>query len=395
MARGVMAIAETQDEAERQVLGVATQVRILRSREIDMGGLPPLQGRQLPRHWVVVVEHPDPHEEAKLPQREDPETHCERETRLMYLKLAVDPMLLVTGSIERFACPACAASIEIKLPHPRETGDKPQNRQCPECRTPLTRPKPGRAWEVIPLISKPPQPCIFCGVVDDSHEHVIPEWISRRLGVKDFLSANDAFIHGNRTRRKQDISFASHRSQCFCHSCNTHFKHLEDAVIPLLVPMARGQVVSLGADSQALIALWADKTAMALIAADEKLQDTLPDDHRRAVRMERRVADDTWVGFFGWRGGPVLGTGQARVTDRTNPALVRWAYAAFLTFAKIGFFVMGFVEPLEPQERTEGERPPLCQFWPPRASLVHWPLPTAADNTILPTLMHFAPIRRD
>jgi hypothetical protein len=117
MPRGVMAIAETRDEAERQVFGAAIQVRILRSREIDMGGLPPLQG-PLRRHWVVVVEHPDPDEEAKLPQHEDPETHCERETRLMYLKLAVDPMLLVTGSVEQFACPACAASIEIKLPPP-------------------------------------------------------------------------------------------------------------------------------------------------------------------------------------------------------------------------------------------------------------------------------------
>jgi hypothetical protein len=68
----------------------------------------------------------------------------------------------------------------------------------------------------------------------------MPVWISKQLGVKKFLSAEDAFISPNRSRRKQDISFASYRSQCFCGGCNTHFKHLEDAVIPLLVPHGQG-----------------------------------------------------------------------------------------------------------------------------------------------------------
>ena len=81
MPRGVLTVADTREEAEQQIRAEAPEVEILRSREIDLGGLPPLVSGPLPKHWVVVVQHPDPDEEAKLPQHDDPEDHCERETR--------------------------------------------------------------------------------------------------------------------------------------------------------------------------------------------------------------------------------------------------------------------------------------------------------------------------
>lgn len=84
MPRGVLTVAETQKEAEQQVLAEAPGIQILRSREIDLSGLPPLRSGPLTEHWVVVVQHPDPDKEAKLPQHDDPEDHCERETRLLY-----------------------------------------------------------------------------------------------------------------------------------------------------------------------------------------------------------------------------------------------------------------------------------------------------------------------
>jgi hypothetical protein len=242
-------------------------------------------------------------------------------------------------------------------------------------------------------VARPPQPCIFCGVVDGSHEHVIPEWISKQLGVKEFLSAEGAFISPHRTRRKQDISFASYRSQCFCDACNNHFKHLEDAVIPLLVPMARGRSVSLGPESQQLLALWADKTATALIAADETFVDVLPEAHRTAVR-QGRVAAETWVALFPWEGGPVIGTASGEVKTGSALAKRRDAYMAFLTFARIGFCVIGFGAALEPDERVAGELPSICQLWPPMHRLINWPPPNAIDNRVFPTLMSFVPIAR-
>ena len=119
---------------------------------------------------------------------------------------------------------------------PAPAGD--HNTRCSACATPLTRGSASGRWEEIKITLNAPQPCIFCGVVDASHEHVIPRWISKQLGLKDQFVANEALMSPRRAPRKQPISFASHRSQCFCDGCNTHFKQLEDSVIPLLVSMA-------------------------------------------------------------------------------------------------------------------------------------------------------------
>jgi hypothetical protein len=110
-------------------------------------------------------------------------------------------------------------------------------------------------WAVIPRAPKQPGSlCIFCGAPADSKEHVIPGWISKRLGIKTFLRQTSA--GGRVVPQKRPISFASHRKRVFCAAWNTHFKHLEDAVIPLLVPMARSFQLALDSESQQLLALW-------------------------------------------------------------------------------------------------------------------------------------------
>src|SRR5215211_4408947 len=189
MARGVFTLGETQDEAERQVREAAPQMRILRSRRISLPGLPPLPvGGPLENPWVVVVEHADPAEEAKLPQDEDPEGEVERSTRELYLNLATDPQALVTGVQEGFDCPACRARIEVHLPPPRQVRFENHTR-CPECDALLVRPKGRLTWEAPQLQRKPPPVCVFCGGKANSMEHAIPAWISKRLGIKEELSA--------------------------------------------------------------------------------------------------------------------------------------------------------------------------------------------------------------
>lgn len=121
MARGVFATGETQQDAEQQIRDAAPHWRILRSRPISLAGLPPLRSPgPLDNPWVVVVEHEDLAEEAKLPQDDDPEAKVERETRELYLNLAADPQALVTGLRESFDCPACDTRIEVELPPPRD-----------------------------------------------------------------------------------------------------------------------------------------------------------------------------------------------------------------------------------------------------------------------------------
>jgi predicted RNA-binding Zn-ribbon protein involved in translation (DUF1610 family) len=392
MARGAMAIAETREEAEQQFLKGASQLRVLRSREIDLSGLPPLAGG-LPKHWVVVVEHSDPEEEAKLEQHEDPEEHCERATRQMYLSIATDPDLLVTGVIEQFTCPACGEEIQIELPAPRQRRD-PGHSDCPECGTHLARSHTGDGWEVFDPPPKTPVACIFCEAKADSMEHVIPGWISRQLGIRKYLYPDGPPRRGDVGRASQPISFASFRARIFCKGCNRHFKDLEDDVIPLIVAMARGRSVSLDRETQALLARWAGKTAIALLATDPKLRQVVPVQHRRLIREEGRLANDIVVGLFTWRGEPVISIRHGGITSRRGENPGRSAYAALLAFAGFGFFVTGSSDPVGPGEVIDAERPPMHQFWPPRTPLFHWPPRMAADERIVPHLDRWVPLRR-
>lgn len=240
----------------------------------------------------------------------------------------------------------------------------------------------------------PYPPCIFCGDRANSREHAVPAWISRRLGIRDFLSTQGAVIH-NVMPRKQPISFASHRARIFCSSCNTHFKHLEDAVIPLIVPLARRGVVSLGSDHQHLLAVWAAKTALALLPTTApELREVVPLDHRRSIRMDGRPPPEMWIGFFEWIGDPLIAGGIG--VAEASPEITHDMYLSVLAFAGIGFVVSGFRDPLGPNDRLDGDKPSLVRFWPPRAGLIHWPPlgPALRPGDDVATLLNTAPLRR-
>jgi hypothetical protein len=383
----VTAVAETREEAMRQATDGVAGFRAIDARQIELDDLPPVAGGPLPTHWAVVVEHEDPEEEAKLPQDSDPIDKCERETRLRYLTLSVDPQLLVTGTHEEFPCPECNKLIALDLPAPRDTG-YPQNVQCPHCGVPLTRSRNELTWAVIPRAPRLSEvSCIFCGAPADSKEHIIPSWISKRLGIKTFLTQTSS--GGRVVPQKRPISFASHRKRIFCTGCNTHFKHVEDAVIPLLVPMARGFHFALDRESQQLLAMWATKTAIALIEATDGLAGAVPIVHRRAVRENAEVPEAVWVGFFSWRGEPTIATSRLVSVDERRTS----AYGAVLAFAEVGFSVKGFERP-EPAQTLDGDVPPSRQFSPPSNALIEWPSPATADRALLPALMNFPPARR-
>jgi hypothetical protein len=389
MPFAVNAVAPTQEAAERQVLDDAPALRVLRCRRIDFAGLPPLSSGPRPEHWVVLVEHSDPVEDAKRSVHADPETACEREVRQLYLKMALDPQMLVTGVIETFACPACEVEITFELPAPRETR-YPIHRQCGSCRALLERERSG-PWRLRGPAAKRSPDCVFCGAKANSKEHLIPAWISKRLGIKDFLSERDAFIAGGIPRLTQPISFASYRAQVFCDGCNTHFKSLEDAVIPLLVPMAKGMAMGLDRASQQLLSLWATKTAIALLTGTDGLGDIVPARHRRVIRDEARVPGEVFVGFFGWSGGPIVATGSPSLRSETTECD---GYAAILTFAQVGFYVMGLRGSLPHRGMIAGDSLPVRQFWPATNQLIGWPPLVRLDNTRLPDLLSLAPLRR-
>lgn len=220
--------------------------------------------------------------------------------------------------------------------------------------------------------STPYPTCIWCGARANSREHAIPKWMSKQLKIKGFLRGNS---HGI-TARRQPISFASHRARIFCEPCNTHFKHLEDAAIPLLVPMAKGRTLSLGDSSRELLSLWASKTAVALLAAQApELREIVPHEHRLAIREHGRPSDETWVGYFPWSGPQSIGGGEAIRGEHSNldPTHKRQLYVSVFTFRRLGFKVVGIIDRRSRRWAVNGSQPLTHQFWPPVPGLMHWP----------------------
>jgi hypothetical protein len=385
-------IAESQVEAESKIDEGQYKVRIVKCREIDLSGLPPLASGPIPRHWVVVIEDSTPELEAERPQQDNPEEECERQVRQMYLAMATDPELLSTGIREGFDCPSCEEKIWFELPAPRDR-KKPDSghRDCPKCGTHLSRNDNDGRWQVFVPPDKPGKICIFCGDRANSMEHVIPAWISKQLGIRETIEMEGSIQIGRQARR-QPISFGSYRARIFCANCNTHFHHWEDEVIPLLVPMAKGIPMSLAPDSQAILARWAVKTAIALLSAEPGDQDMVPIAHREALRKKGRVIADTWVGFFRWHGSPVLITGQGATSGPTTSGPSLKGYVALLAFEGFGFHVTAYDKKLPPGKALGGDQPPLLSFLPTRTDMIHWP-PPQTDNRMLPWLMNWTPLR--
>lgn len=213
--------------------------------------------------------------------------------------------------------------------------------------------------------------CIFCGAKANSREHAIPKWVAKRLGLKG-IQLHHREVSTIATRRKQPISFASHRERIFCKGCNAHFKHLEDEAIPLIEWMAKGRSVILGKHEQDLLARWGAKTGFALMAAEKEFRDFVPREHMSWLRQKDEPHPLNWVAYSSWDGHIFKANNDQSVT---SPILDRpyRAYTEVLTFARIAFKLFGLFES-PPGVRIEGDWPGLRQVWPPLGRTISWPL---------------------
>lgn len=196
--------------------------------------------------------------------------------------------------------------------------------------------------------------------------------MSKRLGIKARLVGESYNI----TPRRQPISFASHRARIFCKPCNAHFGHLEAAAIPLLEPMAKGATLALDIESRNLLALWASKTGIALLAAKApELREIVPMEHRRSIRELGVPHDEAWVGYFPWKGWTIITGGEADLwhRDRVDPPRGDHAYVSVFTFGQLAFKVFGVIGALIPGYALRIESPVVRQFWPPMPGLMNWP----------------------
>lgn len=206
--------------------------------------------------------------------------------------------------------------------------------------------------------------CIFCGAKANSREHAIPKWIAKRFGLRGVFLQQ---IATNMTPERQNISVASFRRRIFCSDCNRHFKHLEDAVIPVLEPMGRGEQRTLSRDHQQTLALWGIKTTLAILAASKiEPSEFVPEAHRARVRLDGIPPDDSWVGFCPWHGPVALYAGVLpwEFEDSDRP-LGGDAYGVMFSFGGVIMKVVGFPKtPPEPL-RPGGHGDNIIAVWPP------------------------------
>jgi hypothetical protein len=222
---------------------------------------------------------------------------------------------------------------------------------------------------------------------------VIPEWISKQLGIDHIISMKGSIQPGPEPRTRP-ISFASYRAPIFCSGCNTHFKHLEDEALPLIVPMAKGVTFAIGQAEREVLSRWCLKTAIALSSAEPGHQDAIPSGHRRALREDGKIIAHTWIGIFRWHGEPVISTGDGVLTDRNRPGVVRPSYSAMLAFEGFGFYVTALHEEPAAGAPPGRDHPPMLAICPPRLGMIEWP-PPMTDNRVLPRklLTGWTPLR--
>jgi hypothetical protein len=232
--------------------------------------------------------------------------------------------------------------------------------------------------------------CIFCENDANSLEHVVPAWIPSHLGLSALRL--DRIKRKRGDTRKTDGPFGHVTARIFCDGCQKHFAGLEAFVKSLLLPMIDGGTARVYRHwEQRFIALWATKTAYALLAREKW---PLPrEEERYWVRNENEPSPWTLVLAVPYSGSQIRFMHEPRrwpAIPSEKPGEATDTYSIVMVFGHVAFKVFGFLNPppnfamgephyLDPS----GEAVPLAvKFWPPPK--LGWPgeVPTIGDDSI-------------
>lgn len=236
-----------------------------------------------------------------------------------------------------------------------------------------------------------PGRCRFCGQPGASKEHILGRWIGRTYtadpppGLSFHLRHETVTPDGTlkTTKTAKGTAFVT---RAFCESCNTGWMaRLEDRVKPVLGAMLLRRVpLTLSVDDQAVLALWATKTALA--SQTQEPHDSMwarAEDFRGLYDKQAPLpGSQVWIG----------------AREQWHPAMYRGHSTAlhgsedldgFGAVVSVRFAVMWVLVPSRP-------RPPLRLFgpsamamkpiWPGLGRTVVWPPVTAIDGTDLTDL---------
>jgi predicted alpha/beta hydrolase family esterase len=147
----------------------------------------------------------------------------------------------------------------------------------------------------VTATSRAERGCIFCGGKPLSTEHAIPAWVGEVLHALEPPGADweTHYMFGT----SDDTSERRHQApdnrpvvkvNAVCEPCNNGWMAaLESAVAPIMGPMIRGELVTVGLGAQLLLATWCVKTALVLEFLRSDFLVATPDIRQALMRDQR------------------------------------------------------------------------------------------------------------
>ncbi|MDQ0923382.1 hypothetical protein QF038_001890 [Pseudarthrobacter sp. W1I19] len=153
-----------------------------------------------------------------------------------------------------------------------------------------------------------PSSCAFCGSTQPlTREHVFGQWVSK-IGLDLSPAMHHAGALNGLPRDMGDQPPYRLQVKKFCAPCNNGWmSQLENAAQRVLTPFILGKPGTIAVEDQAVIAMWAQKTALtAMLVSSEKQRDEgyglAPSEYialyEQRERMQPLDASQIWVGKY-------------------------------------------------------------------------------------------------
>jgi len=244
-----------------------------------------------------------------------------------------------------------------------------------------------------------PSFCIFCGGRPLTREHIWADWF------RAYLPRTLPFYHSGRIVLNEDNTQThnakrisgdpkSRKLRIVCNRCNNEWMSgLQTETKPILVPLLRGQQITLSEPRQRQLATW---VAMTVICAEylQPASVSIPVTARRLLFTSRTPPDNMriWLGNFdrqNWKAdwahnslrisqdeGRYPWTVNPDGTPRPNTQTTTYVAGKLYVHA----FTCPFPEILNSTKLTGPVDRALVQIWPIRHSFIAWQLPELTDR---------------
>lgn len=139
--------------------------------------------------------------------------------------------------------------------------------------------------------------CMFCQEQASSREDIWPQWLTKRFPLSD-ASYMEAERGGQKLGTWKNKTPKLLPARCVCGSCNSGWmSKLEVEMKPIVESIIDKQLRVLDASSQAVISVWAIKTAMALEALYPERVYFYSEDERQNIRVISAIPKRTsiWI----------------------------------------------------------------------------------------------------